>query len=278
MAAEKIVTSHYAGNGGLGDRIYERLRSLGFEERNPLSPEDTAAVDQFHVGGFEATEKLAQLLCPSRGSYVLDLGSGLGGASRYLAAKYGCRVVGIDLSEEYCGIASKLGEHMGLHDLVEYRVGDACDLPFSDESFDAVWTQHVSMNIREKPDLYRGIFRVLKAGGRFAAHDVIQGASGPTLFPVPWARTSAISYLQTGEAMRKTIEDAGFSLMVWNDVTESALQFLDAMIARSRNGELPPLGLHLLLGPEFPEMVRNFRQNLNEGRGAVMQAVFERLS
>ena len=278
MTTAHIVTRHYEGDGGLGDRIYERLRSLGFEERNPLSPEDTAAVDQFHVGGVEATEKLAQLLCPSRGSYVLDVGSGLGGPSRYLAAKYGCRVVGIDITEEYCGIASKLAERMGLQDLVEYRVGDAGDLPFSDESFDVVWTQHVSMNIAEKPDLYAGIFRVLKAGGRFAAHDVVQGASGPILFPVPWARTAAISYLQTSEAMRKTIEDAGFSLKVWNDVTESALQFLDGMIARSRNGEMPPLGLDLLLGPEFPEMVRNFRQNLNEGRSGVVQAVFDRMA
>ncbi len=278
MTTAHIVTRHYEGDGGLGDRIYERLRSLGFEERNPLSPEDTAAVDQFHVGGVEATEKLAQLLCPSRGSYVLDVGSGLGGPSRYLAAKYGCRVVGIDITEEYCGIASKLAERMGLQDLVEYRVGDARDLPFSDESFDVVWTQHVSMNIAEKPNLYAGIFRVLKVGGRFAAHDVVQGASGPILFPVPWARTAAISHLQTSEAMRKTVEDAGFSLMVWNDVTESALQFLDAMIARSRNGELPPLGLDLLLGPEFPEMARNFRQNLNEGRGGVAQAVFDRMS
>jgi hypothetical protein len=87
-----------------------------------------------------------------------------------------------------------------------------------------------------------------------------------------------MSYLQTSEAMRKTIEDAGFSLMVWNDVAASALQFLDAMIARRRNGEMPPLGLDLLLGPEFPEMVRNFRQNLNERRGGVVQAVFDRMS
>ena len=277
MTTGQIVTRHYAGDGGLSDRIYERLRSLGFEERNRLSPKDTAALDQFHVGGVEASERLAQLLCPSQGSYVLDVGSGLGGPSRYLAAKYGCRVVGIDITEEYCGIASKLAQDMGLQDLVEYRVGDARNLPFSDESFDLVWTQHASMNIAEKPDLYRGIFRVLKAGGRFAVHDVVQGAPAPILFPVPWARTAAISYLQTSEAMRKTIEDAGFSLMVWNDVTETASEFLDAMISRSRNGERPALGLDLLLGPEFPEMVRNFRQNLNEGRGGVVQAVFDRM-
>jgi SAM-dependent methyltransferase len=278
MATEDIVTNHYAGDGGLADRIYKQLRSLGFEERNPLSPKVTSAVDQFHVGGFEATVRLAQLLSPSRGSYVLDVGSGLGGPSRYLAATYGCRVVGIDITEEYCGVASKLAKDMGLQDLVEYQVGDARDIPFSDESFDMVWTQHVSMNILEKPHLYAEIFRVLKCGGRFAAHDVVQGASGPLLFPVPWARTAAISFLQTSEGMRKTIEEAGFSLMVWNDVTENAVQFLDAMIARGRDGELPPLGLHLLLGPEFPKMVGNFRQNLNEGRGGVVQAVFGRMS
>jgi MPBQ/MSBQ methyltransferase len=278
MATGQMVTRHYAGDGGLSDRIYERLRSLGFEERNRLSLKDTAALDHFHVGGVEASERLAQLLCPSRGSYVLDVGSGLGGPSRYLAAKYGCRVVGIDITEEYCGVASKLAQDMGLQDLVEYRVEDARDLSFSDQSFDLVWTQHASMNIAEKPDLYSGIFRVLKAGGRFAVRDVFQGATGPILFPVPWARTAAISYLQTSEAMRKTIEDAGFSLLVWNDVTESALEFVDAMIARSRNGELPPLGLDLLLGPEFPEMVRNFRQNLHQGRSGVVQAVFDRMS
>jgi len=54
--------------------------------------------------------------------------------------------------------------------------------------------------------------------------------------------------------------------MVWNDITENALQFLDGMIAARRNGELPPLGLDLLLGLELPEKARNFRQNLNEGR------------
>jgi ubiquinone/menaquinone biosynthesis C-methylase UbiE len=278
MATGQIVTRHYAGDGGLSARIYERLRLLGFEERNLLSPKDTAALDQFHVGGFEASARLAQLLCPSHRSYVLDVGSGLGGPSRYLAAKYGCRVVGIDITKEYCGVASKLAKDMGLQDLVEYREGDARDLPFPDESFDLVWTQHASMNIAEKPDLYEGIFRVLKAGGRFAVHDVVQGATGPILFPVPWARTAAISYLQTSEAMRKAIENAGFALMVWNDVTESALEFLDAMISRSRNGDRPPLGLDLLLGPEFPEMVRNFRQNLHEGRSGVVQAVFHRIS
>jgi hypothetical protein len=60
-----------------------------------------------------------------------------------------------------------------------------------------------------------------------------------------------------------------------NDVTEGALRFLDAMVARSRSAETPRLGLHLVLGPDFPEMVRNFRRNLDDEWCGVVQAVFQ---
>src|SRR5260370_33236845 len=167
---------------------------------------------------------------------------------------------------------------MGLEDRVEYRRGDARDLLFPDGTFDGAWTQHVSMNIAEKKELYEGICRVLKIGGRFALHDVGPRRPGPILFPVPWARTPEISHLQSTEAMRETILDAGFVLVAWNDVTEGALRFLDAMVARSRNAEAPHLGLHLVLGSDFPELVRNFRRNLVEERCGVVQAVFQRVS
>ena len=202
----------------------------------------------------------------------------MGGPSRYLAANDGCRVIGIDITEEYCRIASVLAARMGLEDRVEYRHGDARELLFPDGTFDGAWTQHVSMNIAEKKQLYEGIRRILKTGGRFALHDVVQRTPGPILFPVPWARTQEISHLQSMEAMRKTILDAGFALIAWNDVTEGALRFLDAMVARSRTAGTPRLGLHLVLEPDFPEMVRNFRRNLEEERCGVVQAVFQRVS
>ena len=278
MTAHDNITGHYSSDGEIARRIDEQLRLSGVADDHNLSPSDVAAVDQFHVGGLEATQELARLLSPSQGSYVLDIGSGLGGPSRYLAANYGCRVVGIDITQEYCRIASVLAARMGLEDRVEYRHGDARELLFPDGTFDGAWTQHVSMNIAEKKQLYEGICRVLEIGGRFALHDVVQRTPGPILFPVPWARTQEISHLQSMEAMRKTILDAGFVLVAWNDVTEGASRFLDAMAARSRNAETPRLGLHLVLGPDFAEMVRNFRQNLAEERCGVVQAVFQRVS
>jgi len=278
MTARDNVAGHYGGDGEIARRIDEQLRLSGLTDDHALSPSDLAAVDQFHVGGLEATQELARLFSPSQGSYVLDIGSGLGGPSRYLAAHYGCRIIGIDITEEYCRVASVLAARMGLEDRVEYRHGDVRELLFPDGTFDGAWTQHVSMNIAEKKQLYEGIRRVLKIGGRFALHDVVQRTPGPILFPVPWARTQEISHLQSMEAMRKTILDAGFVLVAWNDVTEGALRFLDAMVARGRNAETPRLGLHLVLGPDFPEMVRNFRRNLAEERCGVVQAVFQRVS
>jgi SAM-dependent methyltransferase len=278
MTARDNITGHYGGDGEIARRIDEQLRLSGLTDDHTLSPSDLAAVDQFHVGGLEATQELARLFSPSQGSYVLDIGSGLGGSSRYLVANYACRVIGIDITEEYCRVASALGARMGLEDRVEYRRGDARELLFPDGTFDGAWTQHVSMNIAEKKELYEGICRVLKIGGRFALHDVVQRSSRPILFPVPWARMPEISHLQSAEAMRKTILDAGFAHLAWNDVTEGALRFLDAMVARGRNTETPRLGLHLVLGPDFPEMVRNFRQNLDEERCSVVQAVFQRVS
>lgn len=278
MTACDNITGHYGGDGEIARRIDEQLRLLGLAGDHTLSPSDVAAVDQFHVGGLEATQELARLFSPSRGSYILDVGSGLGGPSRYLAANYGCRVIGVDITEQYCRIASVLAARMGLDDRVEYRHGDARDLLFPNGAFDGAWTQHVSMNIAGKKELYEGIRRVLKIGGRFALHDVVQRTPGPILFPVPWARTPEISHLQSTEDMRKTILDAGFALVAWNDVTEGALRFLDAMAARSKNTETPRLGLHLVLGSDFPGMVRNFRRNLDEERCGVVQAVFERVS
>ena len=271
------VAQHYGPDDSLERRLDDALRSVGDGTGSPVSPEDTAAVDQFHVGGLEATQALSELLAPSSAWDVVDLGSGLGGPSRYLAQTYDCRVVGVDITESYCRAATTLARRAGIpRDRLTYGVADATSLPLAAESFDGAWSQHVSMNIAAKPDYYAEVRRVLKRGGRFVFHDVVEGPTTPILYPVPWARTPAISYLQSANAMRQTIEAAGFACVAWQDVAPQAAQFLQAVLTRSHGGATPRLGLHLLLGPALPEMLRNFHQNIVEGRCGVVQAVFER--
>ena len=80
---------------------------------------------------------------------------------------YNCQITGIDLTEEYCQVATELASRVGLFDRVRYQQGSALAMPFPDNSFDIAYTQHVAMNIADKAGLYREIARVLKPRGRF---------------------------------------------------------------------------------------------------------------
>src|SRR5260370_6973624 len=115
MTARDNITGHYGGDGEIARHIDEQLRLSGVADGHNLSPSDLAALDQFHVGGLAATQELARLFSPSRGSYVLDIGSGLGGPSRYLPATYGCPVIGLYIPHEYFRIAPVLPPPCGPH-------------------------------------------------------------------------------------------------------------------------------------------------------------------
>lgn len=168
MKGNNKVEDHYT-RSNLRDIILLELQKAG-RDINALTPEDLSPVDEFHIRGREATKELANLADLKRDSHVLDVGSGIGGPSRYLASEFGCYVTGIDLTEEYCQVAKMLAQRTGLKDRVNYEYGDALQMPFDDGIFDVVWMQHTTMNIEAKLKLYSEIYRVLKLGGRLALY------------------------------------------------------------------------------------------------------------
>jgi SAM-dependent methyltransferase len=275
MSEPDQVIRHY-GLEDLRERLAAALRAAGLD-RTQLSPEDLAPLDQFHTRGLAATIELASSVGIKRNAEVLDIGSGLGGPSRYLAAKYGCHVQGVDLSPAYVTAATYLAERAGLTDRVSYQRADAVRLPFPAEHFDAAWTQHVAMNIADRPALYAEAFRVLRKGGRFAIYDVVQGEGGPPLFPVPWSRTPATSFLLTADAMQRALEAQGFQRITWADKTDASVRWFDEQQkARSLEPTPSPLGLHVVMGPEFRTMAANLNLNVRERRVAIVETVFER--
>jgi len=131
------------------------------------------------------------------------------------------------------------------------------------------------MNIADRGGLYREMRRVLKPGGRLALQEVAAGAGGPPHFPVQWAREPAISFLLTPEDTRAKLEAAGFRVRTWQDTTEATLASAQAR-ARHADSKPPPLGTHLILGPDWQAMARNSARNLEENRTRLFNAVLER--
>lgn len=267
----EAIQTHYT-RADLGDVILTALEKAG-KDVNCLTPEDLAPIDQFHILGRSATLELARTAGLDAAKHVLDVGSGVGGTSRCLAKEFGCHVTGIDLTDEYCRAAAMLSAKTGLAHLVDYRQGDATKLPFDDQAFDVVWTEHVAMNIPDKTRLYKEMHRVLKPGGTLAIYDVLAGPSGPVLFPVPWARTPDTSFLVSPNELRKLLEETKFTVTDWSDTTEAARAWFVTLAERIQKEGFPYLGFHLLLGADFKAMAQNQGRNLQEGRIVLAQIV-----
>ena len=263
------VRDHYRATG-LTERLKTALMALGPEDQR-LTPEQLGSLDQFHTRGLAATTELAKLAGITVDMSVLDIGSGVGGPARFLAAAYGCRVTGVDLSEPFVDAARYLTGRTGQSGQVSFQTASALELPFGDGGFDVVLLQHVAMNISDRARLYREIRRMLKPGGKFATFDVVL-QSGEPLYPVPWARTPATSFLLTTAATRGAVEPAGFRTLAWQDDTGIAKAWFAQMRA---SGPPPSPNLGVVMGPDFAELAANLGRNLMEGRLGILTAVFE---
>jgi ubiquinone/menaquinone biosynthesis C-methylase UbiE len=272
----RLVGEHYARDD-LAAAILTALREAG-KDPNSVTAQDLAPVDQLHTRGKDATLELARLAGITLKMQVLDVGGGLGGPARTLATEIGCSVEVLDVTEEFCRAGDILTTRTGLGDLVSFRHASALDVPHPDASFDAVWMQHSSMNIADKERLYAEIHRVLRPGGNLALHEIMAGPVTPIHFPVPWAHGPEISFLRPPEEVRALIANVGFEESAWIDETTSAIRWFRERLAAAdaASGELPPLGLHLVLGTNLGQMFRNLARNLQENRVVVVQGVFER--
>jgi len=257
----RLVERHYT-RGTLAEAILELL-ATGGKELDRLSPGDLAPVDEFHVGGRQATIDFAAQLQFAPDAHLLDVGSGLGGPSRYFALDGGCRVTGIDITEEYVKVAAMLSQKIGLDGRTSYYKGSALALPFGTASFDGAYMLHVGMNIRDKAALFAEIRRVLRRGTRFGIYDVMRRGDVELTYPLPWAASAEAGFVEPVVAYRRLLEAAGFTVEAERSRLEFAVDFFEQMRARSVAGQA--LGLHLLMGQDAATKIANMVGALSNG-------------
>ncbi len=270
----KPINDHY-GQANLEEKITGAIERSG-KRLEDLTRDDIASFDEFHIRGREATRELAHLAGLREGLTVLDLGCGVGGPARTLAAEFGCVITGVDLVEDYCRTADMLTQRVGLADRVTFHQGDILNLPFDRDSFDVAWTQHTTMNIEDKVAFFNEIRRVLRPAGRLALYEICAGSVEPPHFPLPWAGDPTINFLVTATKLKQTLSEAGFNELEWTDVTSLSLDWFRAVVARMAKRPAdapPPLGLNLLMGETTPQKAANLVRNLEEDRTQVVQGV-----
>jgi ubiquinone/menaquinone biosynthesis C-methylase UbiE len=261
---ERRIAQHYS-QSDLERTILDALIASG-KDIERLQASDLSAVDEFHTGGRQATVELAAQAGFEAHMHILDIGCGIGGPSRYFAEAHGCRVTGIDLTEDFVRAAEALARRVGLAGRVAYRQASALALPFEPASFDGAYMMHAGMNIQDKAALFEEVRRVLRRGAVFAIYDVMRTGEGRLSFPVHWAATEETSFVDGVAEYRRALDAKGFDLIKERNRHEFAREVFREVQARAaESADAPPLGVQILMKTDIEQKLANVVSNVEQG-------------
>lgn len=263
------------GRPNLAKALMEALASRG-KDLSHLTRQDLRTFEEFHLQGRTATLHLAGLVGVSPGMRVLDLGCGVGGPARTLAAQHGCFVIGLDLSEAYIQAAGALSLALDMKSHPSFVVADAQRIPHASGEFDVAWMQHAGMNIPDKPGLVREVRRVLRPGGKFAFYEVFGRPGARLAYPLPWADDAGLNFLVSERAFRRELSRASFQALHWQDVTRDLIAWGRDTFAPPNSQRPPMQELSLVIGADYELRTWNLHTALAGGDLHVIQAVLAR--
>ena len=265
-----IVISHYS-KVQLYEVIIEAIKNAGIN-LNKLKVEDLKSIDEFHIGGMQATFDLLNQLKIRPKTKILDIGAGIGGPARLISSNYGASVTGIDLTPDFVETAIKINALLNLN--IKFKVGNALNIPFDENEFDLATLLHVGMNIPDKNKLFIEVSRILNKGGSFAIYDVMIVGEGDFKFPVPWASTSSASFVEKPNSYHDAAMASGFTLISKRSREKFALKFFNDLKKIVDNSGSSPVGLNLVMGSDARIKIENVLNAIEKGHLAPVEMIF----
>src|ERR1041384_4775319 len=187
---------------------------------------ETELTDQNHSGGVESVRELAHAAGVTPSSVVLDVGGGLGGSARVLAAEFGCHVIGIERDAARCNDARQLTALVGLDHLVAIHHQDALagEIPVHD--VDVLWGQGAWIHVDAPGDFLARWIPRLRPGGHVAVADAFltrEAARDEEQALVASLESSWAAHLTALDEWRRALERQGCSIICKRDVTGRAI-------------------------------------------------------
>jgi sarcosine/dimethylglycine N-methyltransferase len=249
--------------------VLDALRETG-RDAETVEIDDLAGIDEFHALGRPATMTLAELAGVASGLDVIDVGAGLGGPARFLAARFDARVTAVEPTARFRTTCAELNRRAGLADMIRTVNGTATRLPVADGSMDVAWMQAVAISVADKRAMADELRRVLRPGGRLAFFDSFSRGGGDLHYPLPWADDPVASFVVSADELRSVFEAAGFEPVVWNEQEGALAEIAQRSFTPTVNPER--VGLSRLM-PDFEQRMSNVGRNIAEGRLGLLLAV-----
>lgn len=236
----KLIAGWRLVDGPAADQQVEGLLepayAAGWLPDNHRSFNAPLMADQYHLGGAEDTRRMAELLGITAADRVVDLACYIGGPARQLAREYGCRVVGVDISEVHVEVARALTRLCRLEHKVSFICASADAVPERNGSFTVAWSQ---CSFPADLSWMREIHRLLAPAGRVGFTGQIRRSAGPD------------PHLFSLDAVREHTEGFGFRVLSAEDISEMDLEF--GWLAIRRKLQQNECHYRRLMGDEWVE-------------------------
>lgn len=221
--------------------------------------------ESHHPGGTQLTRQLAESVLVGPDTRVLDVACGRGTTARLLADEFGAQVTGVDYSDLIVQNARRATREAGLEARVEFRAGDAEQLPCEDASVDVVLCECALCTFPDAARALREFYRVLKPGGRLGLSDIVVNGEMPAALQTVVGHVVCIAGARSVAGYLELIEAAWFGAARHRDASGALLDMVAQVEQRLRLAEV----VAQLETLELPDELTHSSQTLDEARSFI---------